>query len=109
MTGFAFLVIFGVAFGTNAYYLWSLLDLQQVLKVRSPEYWRAIGSPQGLAARDGTAMLRVLFTSSFSTECERAGCGDLLLRVRIAFGIGLVFTMTVMVWIVATKGVAGIS
>ncbi|HWT17025.1 MAG TPA: hypothetical protein VN581_14710 [Patescibacteria group bacterium] len=100
-----FLALFFSAFVTNAFYLLGLLELQRALRVGAEEYWLSIGSPSGLAARDGSIMLRALFTRLLTQVCEQSGAASLLLRVRVLFVLGTTLTLVVMAWILGTQGI----
>ena len=90
-----FLLLFAVAFVANGGYLISLLELQRALQIGAPEYWMELGSPKGFAARDGRAMLKALFSSRLTSECERISEGGLLMRVRVLLGVGCIATAVV--------------
>ncbi len=101
-----FLLLFFSTIVANIAYLSSLLELQRALMIRVESYWSSIGSPRGLAMRDGSIMLRVLFSSLLTDVCKQSGMAGLLLKVRVLFSLGGVLTLAVMAWVLVTKGPA---
>lgn len=101
--------LFGLAFVTNGVYLILVRLLMSTLERESTEYWARIGSPKGFDANSSSALLSHMFRSEMTRNAAESGFGSLLLAVRLAFLLGLVFTLSAMWIIVRSHGGAGIA
>jgi uncharacterized membrane protein YedE/YeeE len=101
--------LFGLAFVTNGVYLILVRLLMSALERESAEYWARIGSPKGFDANSSSALLSHLFRGEMTRNAAESGFGSLLLAVRLAFSLGLIFTLSVMWIIVRYQGSAGIA